>query len=640
MAIRSPEDIIEIVNQKEQDTQLLRERMDFDYGLWRLDRYTGSEEDGLAGYMTYTTNEPRTFGRKMVGILGSAAMTIQVPVEANQEEGRSVRDDNSDKERFLAGNFKANDERLVLGDRPPLRDTMSWHLAIRGRTCGRSQLVKKNTGEVYADATPFDPRNVMYENGEDGLMWLCHKYYRLRSEVEDTLSTKNVSLLNETAGKSNDLVIVYDYYDRTHNTLIIPAVKEGFIHRRRHGMNRVPCWNVASTLQPVVMSVINEDAFGRQNSGSAFGPDLGTLSAAHFGASMADYGESIYAENRGQYETHNFMMSILKNLAARSLKPVFGIQSESGTKMVEGNPFEDGAEIPLGANEKLEGYDFLRSAPDLVTYETVVSGAMQRGGLPVIMFGETPAAISGFAMQNLKGGAADKVIPLVKALSMALRQICNNWSDHFNTGAFGQGMQMSGQDKNRKWFSSEITVEGIRDLPQAEITLVPELPEDQAGKIEMAARLSSPMADGMPTLSRRDILEDVLERQDPDADMDKVLEQMAAEFPLVKAHRMADALFKAGDIEGGQYWQAFWERQVQEFFQVGGNIDNLVPPGEGDNGDGSDGGGTGFSPQTLPQAAQGVPPPVPGIGTPFQAGPNVPPGMPRPGAQINGLSPL
>ena len=66
MAIRSPEDIIEIVNQKEQDTQTLRERMDFDYSLWRLDKYTGSEEDGLAGYMTYTTNEPRTFGRKMV----------------------------------------------------------------------------------------------------------------------------------------------------------------------------------------------------------------------------------------------------------------------------------------------------------------------------------------------------------------------------------------------------------------------------------------------------------------------------------------------------------------------------------------------------------------------------------------------
>ena len=40
MAIRSPEDIIEIVNQKEQDTQTLRERMDFDYSLWRLDKYT------------------------------------------------------------------------------------------------------------------------------------------------------------------------------------------------------------------------------------------------------------------------------------------------------------------------------------------------------------------------------------------------------------------------------------------------------------------------------------------------------------------------------------------------------------------------------------------------------------------------
>jgi len=636
MVHKTVDEIIKVVNQKEMDTRRLRERQDFDYSMWRLDNYSGPNNGSLDGYLTYTTNEPRTFARKMVSITSGAQMTIKVPAEANQSDGRSERDNNTSKERFILGNFKSNDERLTLADRPPLRDTISWHLAIRGRTFGRAMLVKRD-GKVWADATPWDPRNVMWETNEDGLLWACHKYYRLRSEVEETYNVKKFA----DDSKGNDLIIVYDYYDRTHNTLVIPSIKETPIFRRRHNMGRVPCWNMASTLQPMVMSIVSEGKFGEQASGAAFGPDLGSLSAEHFGSSMSDYGESIFAENRGQYETHNFMMSILKNMAARSLKPVFGIRSRDGVKMVEGDPYQDGAEIPLAEGEELITYDFLRSAPDLLTYETVVSGAMQRGGLPVIMFGETPAAISGFAMQNLKGGASDKVVPLVQAQEIALKQIGNNWSDHFNTGAFGQGLELNGQDHNRNWFSGEITVEEIRDLPQAEIVLVPELPEDQAGKVQMAAALSAPMADGLPTLSRRDILEDVLERQDPDADIDKVMEQMAIEFPLVKAHRMADSLFKMGDVEGGQYWQAMWQKLVQEFFQAGGQIENPIAPGEGNNGDGSDGGSNpfsgqnGFSPQVLPNQSAGIPNPVPGVDTPFQTGPNVEPGRERPGAQTD-----
>ena len=51
-------------------------------------------------------------------------------------------------------------------------------------------------------------------------------------------------------------------------------------------------------------------------------------------------------------------------------------------------------------------------------------------------------------------------------------------------------------------------------------------------------------------------------------------------------------------------------------------------------GGGSSPQGNGLSPETMPNAAQGAPPP----GVVPQGGPNVPPGTPRPGAQ-NGAGP-
>jgi len=612
------EDIIEKVDLKEDDTDRMRLRMDLDLDLWRLKDYKGPANGSLTGYLTYTTNEPRTFGRKIISTMSGAAMNVQVPPEATQGEGRDVRDENTDKEQFILGNFRANDERLTLAGRPPLRDTMSWQLAIRGRTTGRAMLVKKGN-KTWADATPFDPRNCMWEDGDDGLIYLCHKYYRTRAQVKDAY---NVNVF-QTEGETNDLVLIYDYYDRTHNTLIIPAVRDSHIFNRRHGMGRVPCWNVASTLQPMVMTTSTNEI-----------SDTTSLAAAALDEAMSDYGESIYAENRGQYETHNFMMSILKNMAARTLKPVFGISSPDGSvKLVEGDPFIDGGEIPLVGEQKLIVYDFLASAPDLVTYETVVSGAMQRGSLPGIFFGESPIAISGFAMQNLKGGGKDKVVPLVNAESVGLKQIGNNWSDHFNTGAFGQSIQLSGRGTNRKWFSADITVESLRDKPQAEIMLVPELPEDNAAKIQQAVALSQPMADGMPAMSRYDILETVLERQDPDADYDRVLQMMAFQNQLVQAHRFVDALSKTGDIEGAQYWQMQWEMMLQKLAQSGVDLGDIIHPGENDQ---TPEGfiGNGFSPDVAPNATQGVPTPTPGVDTPFQAGPNVEQGRERPGAQI------
>ena len=607
------EQIVDRVDRKEVDMVSLFKRQDHDYSLWINDEFDGAG----VGYHSYTSNDPRTFGRKAVSILSGSALTAQTPQE--NDDGQE-RDKDNAAEQFALGNFKANDERLgLLEDPTPLQQAMAWHLCIRGRTIGRHALVKeRKNGELksWADATPFDPRNCTWEYGPNGLLWLCNKTYKTRLWVKETYNV-------EDDGQETDLVAHYDYYDTRFNDVVVPAMNDGKVRHRKHGLGRTICWNVPSTLQPLVL-VPPEKSSSQEN--------------AALGAALKDFGESIYAENRKIWPAYMLMMSIMMELASRSRKPIFGIESESGVKVVEGDPFKEGAEIPLRVNEKLIVYDMLKSAPDLINFMTLVGGEMQRGGFPVIMFGETPATISGFAMNTLKSGVADKVLPMAQAMAMALKQITNAWRDHLETRAFGT-LELSGRGNNRQWFSASISADDLQDLPELEIELTPQLPEDDIGKMNWAQLARTPDATGRPLLSDHTILERGLQVQDSDLERASVDNQMAAQNPLVRAARLSDSAARRGDSDAAQAWDIDFQMNLfqlqQTLAQAGTDLQEMMarfsPPPGPITGGGLD--SNGINPEVLPNAAQGFTPPEPLVDTPGQAGAFVEPGTERPGAQ-------
>lgn len=591
-------DIVQRVERVFMDTDTLRRRMDSDYDLWQLKPFT---HPSLVGYEHYTSNEPKTFARKAIALLNGAQMTVRCPQD---NDPRGVRDQDNAKEQFGIGNLKANDERLGKMGRIPLRPTMAFHTLIRGWTTGRHVMVKRGN-RVWADGTPWDPRDVAWEYGAEGLVWICHRSAIRRGAAEREWR------IDTLLGRPEEVITVYDYYDPELNTVIVPMLSGEPVKNIPHGAvdgygeSVVPAWCIPSQIQPLIQDANN---------------------ASGLEEALAHYGESIMAENRQVWATHNFNMSIMKNLAGRSLKPVFGIESEFGIALVEGDPFKMGAEIPLKTGEKLIIYDFLRSAPDLLPYMTVAQGEMQRGSFPVIMHGETPATISGFGMTVLKSGPADKVMAAAAAMELALKSITNAWCDQFTTGAFGTSLQMSGRGGNRKWFVASITPAMLRDLPSLEISLKPQLPEDNAGKIQQAIMLRQAGITGQPMLSDYNIREDVLERENSDQDLDAIMQEMAAINPLVQAQRMADALAKRGD-EAAIYWQAQWQMLVLQAQAAGFLPPGLLPPPS------RNGQGGGMNPETAPNAVLGNPPPTPGINTTSQSGALAPPGTPRPGAQ-------
>lgn len=617
------DDIVEKVDQKETDTQKLRTRWSVDYEkYWLLDEFAPSE---LQGYETHTSNDSRTMARKHISILSGAAMTVQTPQE---NDDRSTRDKDNAKERFALGNFRANDARLALIGQQALRTHMSFSTPVFGHTMGRA-LLMKNNGRSWADATPWDPKETMWEFGHAGLLWICHKYYRMPEDIEQEYHIRFGSDQNK-----RDPVLVYDYYDTRHNTFIVPTLRGtrgDLIKHTRHGLeDRVPGWVAMSSLQP---QIVRTGVGGAGGPGSMYSPTMMNVQLAD---ATANYGESMFAENRTIWDDNNFVLSIQKELVHRSLKPVFGITSRDGIKLIEGDPFKAGAEIPLKDGETLIVYDFIKAAGDTGPYQALVNGQMQRGGFPVIMFGETPATISGFAMNTLKSGVSDRVLPDSQAISSALRQISNIWADHFVGGGFGS-LELSGLGRNRRWFSGSINPTDIVDLPELEIMLRPQLPQDNATKVAQAQQLRQPGPGGTPLMSDYRIREEVLEMQDSDLEMDAIFEEMAVQNPLVMAQRMTDALAKRGDEHGAKAWMIQFEVTMKQFIQTalqaGVTPDMLQAPAPNTNQSSAT---SAIGPEVIPNAVLGILPPTPGIQTPGQAGPLVAPGTPRPGAQANG----
>jgi len=601
-------ELVEMVNQKELDSSRLHERMDKDYDLWKGTRYTPKE---LTGFHTYTSNDPRTLARKGISLLSGASMTVRV-LQGNDDRGS--REQDNKKEQFIRGNFRANDARLTISGNIPLRSFMSSSIVLRGFTTGRC-LLNKRGQRTWADATPWDPRETLWEFAHDGLLWICHKTASSSAAIK---SEYGVTI----EGDDSEAVTKYDFYDRERNYVIIPAARETPVKNEVHGLVDsygdpwVPGWVVASSSQPMIIN--HQDG-------------ANTLEASALTDAWTDYGESIFADNRGIYEDDNFAMSIRKELAFRSLKPVFGIRSADGVKLVEGDPFRSGAEIPLAAGEELIVYDFQKSAQDMGPFQAVVDSQKQRGGFSTITFGETPFAISGFAMQTLKAGdTADKIEPFLHAEQTALKIIANAWTDHFQTYAF-PGQTLSGQGANRKWFSAQITPEDLQGLDEPIIELTPVLREEDAAKAQLAALYRQPGPDGLPLRSLHAVLENVLQVEDSDMEVDMMFQEIGrVAHPLAQLHTLVEALSKRNDPRA-QYYFAQWQQMLMASMQQGFAPFGMNAPGGPAPGGG---GGNGLSPSTAPNAVQGQPPPQ---GVP-QQGPLVEAGRPRPGAQ-NGNSP-
>ena len=620
MARRKPEDIVALVDAHYDVTEPLRQRMQDDHALYRLEPYDAGE-----GYQSYTSNDPQTYADKIIGWVSGADMTVRIPHNGADAD---LRERNDMKERFLIGIDSAADERLCRLMLPPLRDQLAWYGAIRGWVAGRALLAKKPDGTTYVDITPWDPLHTYWGTGPDGLEWVCYKVPKTKDQIFSQYNVK----IDWDSPSIIDGIMVYDFYDKDMNTIIIHngsannPVLQVVKKQQRHGANQVPAFLSPMGANPYIVA----------------------LSQSTMQDTIADVGESIFRSTREIYPKHNLMMSTLLELTARSRRQGLIVRSRDGTKSLEEDPYLEGSEISLAQNENVEPLGLLEMAKETGAFMSLVSGEMQRGSLPHSVYGELPFQLSGFAINTLRQGVETVVNKYLRGVEKAYQMIFNLISDQYSSGSY-KSMELAGMDRNRTYFTEEISTDMLKNTGQPVVTLVGQLPQDDMTRYTMAQIAREGPT---PLLSDRAIRDRILALQDADQMDDAINEQMAERMlPEAALWTLMRSAERQGRDDLAQFYVGelvnvlMQKRKIAE--QTAGPGPDVPPGGPppegplpGPMGPPPDmmpppgmGGPPGINPAVMPEAMMGVPPPAP---TP-PMGPMVPPGTPRPGAQEGGI---
>ncbi len=607
----SRDDIVEIVNQHERDTDPLRIRMDKDFDLYRLTTHVITDHatgDALENYAIYTTSAPRVFADKVISWQVMAELLIRAP---HMDAGGHQEEADNFKERFAIGCLKAADERLIRKLQASLRGQLSSYTTIRGGYVGGRCLLVKNpmTGKTYADITAWDPMHIHWGIGADGLEWACYKIKMTRAQI---FKEYGVDLRRDSGGLlgrignifrgSSDAEkegeYVYDFYDGYTNRVC--TEKEDLKPPTPHGSPRVPVYLVLVGPMPLLQSTTASNL-------------------------VAEVGESIFAGAREIYEKYSDVMSIFLEIVERARKQTVIMESPDGKKLLPEDPYVYPTMIGTRTGDKIYTLTLQEMARETMAYVTQILGEIQRATLPFSAYGETPFQLSGFAITQLRQATETVLSSRIEALSQMYLQIVNLLYDQFMTGAF-DGMQLSGRDSSRAYFSQTITPDMLRETCDYTVKLVSQLPQD-----DMSKWATAKMAKEMNLLSDVDIHDDILGSQDAQQKIDKVRTQMAEQgLPEAQLYTMAMAAANRGETILAQMYVMEYQRLMAMKM-----MELQQPPPE--NAKGGKGKGQspkpkskGQPPQVLPNAATGA---APQPETSNQGTSLVAPNTPRPGAR-------
>jgi len=602
MARRKATDIIEMVEAHYNATEPLRDRMEQDHRLYRLEPYDAGD-----GYRSYTSNEPQVMADKIVSWLTAAEMVVRIPFSGGE---RDQRDANNQKERFLTGILKAADDNLSNRRKPSVRDQLSWFITVRGWYAGRALLAKNKNEETRIDITPWDPLNTFWGEGSDGLEWACYRQRRSASDIKSEYNVRSLGMEEDR----DEAIFVYDFYDKEDNYVVM---QDRILKKRtKHGHDGVPCFIGMVGSSPLIQS-----------------DEIGT-------DAIADFGESVFKHNRENFESNNFMMSTMMELVARSRKQGLKVTSRDGTKTLDEDPYQAGTEIALAQGEEIEPLGMLEMAKETGAFMGMLSSEMQRGALPYSVYGELQFQLSGYAINTLRQGIDSVLAPRIATLEKAYRMIFMIISEQYASGSF-KAIEVSGRDRDMMYFSDEITPEVVKSGGEPEISIISQLPQDDMSKMSMAQIAREGQTPLLPDIFIRD---HILGLQDADQLDDVIKEQVAEQgLPEASLFTLLTSLENRGRSDLAQFYFGELMRVMVEKTaaarQAAAAGGVPPPPGGAPPGMGPGGpppmpppmaGPPGLPPEVMSNAAMGVPP-VPPTGPPMM----MPPESPRPGAIAN-----
>ncbi len=499
------------------------QRMDEDEKLWTGEPYVLKDAKGndLEDVISVTMNNARVFGERVLAVLNESEELVEINGQRNGKEldGHQTKiiEDWWYDLMYLANE---NLNQVLLPD----LDTYLWEQnAIRGRMGARILLSQDRYG-FDADILPIDMRKCVYSVGKRGLskvaFWdtldkdMCREEYPYYRPTVDSITRWNY-------WDNLEEVIFLDgkFYEAVPNKLLHP---------------------------PFVIQLCQQGTF------------LDTSSRA-----LRMRGDSIFSANRELYPELNRIASIMETQNMLTLAPPQVLKSESGQKLPDEPLYRIGRILALKTTEGLEKIE----APDIQAstrfFQAMLDGALQRGSISNIDWGNLQFQLSQVAIATLAGASRQVFTPRIKTMERFKRMLCREARWQFTT--FNMSASIGRVGKKRTYTADDLAGDYTVDFEY--LTALPEETAAAYGLANMAQRW----------MDDRSIRKNILRYRDYDDIDEKYLVQTAQKVSrALGLFQMAQALDKQNRtdevkvllIEMGQALQGIAPQEVTKITGV------------------------------------------------------------------------
>jgi hypothetical protein len=468
-------------------------RMDEDEKLWTQEPYVLKDASGkqLEDVINVTMNDARVFGERVLAVLNESKEVIAINGQKNGKEMSAHQTaviEDWWKDLLYLANEHLNEVLM------PDFDAYAWEqIAIRGRVGARILLFQDRNG-FDVDILPIDMRKCVYTVGRYGLtrvaFWdpldkdACKQEY---PEYQTNAST--ITRWDCWDSEYERIYLNGELYDVLPNNLGHP---------------------------PFVIQLCQQGTF------------LDTSSRA-----LRMRGDSLFSSNRDLYPELNRISSILQTMNMLSLAPPQVFKSESGKKLPSEPLYRLGRILAVQTTEGLEKID----GPDINGstrfFMATLGGALQRGSISNIDWGNLQFQLSQVAIATLAGASKQVFTPRLKTMARFKRLMVKEALWQFNS--FDMKADIGRSGKKRTYTRDDLAGNYTVDFEY-----LPNLPEETAATYGLAQMAQRWMDD-------RSIRKTILKYADYDDIDEKFLVQTAQKVSrALGLFQMAQALDKQG----------------------------------------------------------------------------------------------
>ena len=468
----------QLVVDKKTDMADLFIRMDNDKKLAILDPYEMKNLDGpkTPDVVNVTMNEAKVFLDRCNAIMNGANMQRIV-------FGKGLSDkDTTTIEEFYSDIYYANDLMLANAIFCNLYGFLIEQIDVRGSIAARI-LLREEGDKFIPEIFPLDTRYFMYETDSTGMIWGAPETTRTKAQIE-----RDYGIVIR-AGKS---ALVTDFWDDRVNEIYIAKQlykggsqtndPEKYPERpREHELGYPPLIYMKS--------------------------GAGLQSLADTGI-MKNQGESVFASNRGLIPELHRAASIMQTLTAMSFEGAMTLhRTETGGDKPK-SPYGLRKVTELGIDEaySLVPINDVKNATRL--FYNMLVGALQRGGLPNIDYGNLSFPLSAVAISKLTAAKDAIFIPRLNALSLFYRAASQMIKKQYIQGEYQQELGEEGYE--REYSQSDIDKKFATKYEFHSTS-----PEQNIANYAIAQQA---MAIG---ISRHTVFTDVVKLNDPDGEIMK-----------------------------------------------------------------------------------------------------------------------